>query len=68
MSRSKVQKVLMFLFRRTCAKYIKLYISYLKKKKKKQLNSVGQVRSYIDYVFILSPAADAFQCQQESHS
>lgn len=35
-----------------------------KKKKHKKLNSVGQVWSYIDYVFILSPAANAFQHQQ----
>lgn len=44
----------------TCAKYIKLYISSLKKRKHKLLKSVGQVWSYIGYVFILSPAANAF--------
>lgn len=44
----------------TCAKYIKLYISSLKKMKHKQLKSIGQVWSYIDYVFILSPAANPF--------
>lgn len=34
--------------------------SSLYKKKSTELNSVGQVWSYIDYVFILSPAANAF--------
>lgn len=50
-------------FRGTCAKYIILYISYFEKKKEKrnetQLSSVGQVGSYMDYVFILCPLANA---------
>lgn len=37
-------------------------------RKHKGLYGAGQGRSYIGYVFILSPDANAFQHQQLSHS